>query len=135
MKHREIFALLSFVPIRENCFILSGFTFDLFIFIHDWTEAIHACKPSSAVMLCAVHDAPYLACVAFLWLIGRIGLGNKNKSQDSVLCCFKLLYTVLECNPECDKCSSSSCTIQSAKNGIIFSSYSSVILLTHSIFY
>ena len=38
-KHRKIFALLRF---------LSGFSFSLFVDIHDWTEAKHDCRPFSA---------------------------------------------------------------------------------------
>ena len=42
-KHREVFALLSFVPGKEE-FSLSGFSFSLFVNIHDLPEAKHDCK-------------------------------------------------------------------------------------------
>ena len=38
-KHREVFALLSFVSDKEE--------FSLLVDIHDWTEAKHDCKPLS----------------------------------------------------------------------------------------
>ena len=34
-------------PIRRNL-VLSGFSFSLFVDIHDWTAAKHDCKPFSA---------------------------------------------------------------------------------------
>ena len=34
-------------PIRRNS-VLFGFSFSLFVNIHDWTEAKHDCKPFSA---------------------------------------------------------------------------------------
>ena len=46
-KHREVFVPLSFVPNKEE-FILSGFSFNLFVDIQDWTEVNHDCKPLSA---------------------------------------------------------------------------------------
>ena len=46
-KHREVFTPLSFFPNKEE-FVLSGFSFSLLVYIHDWTEAKHDCKPFSA---------------------------------------------------------------------------------------
>ena len=34
------------LPIRRNS-VLSGFSYSLFIDIHDWTDAKHNCKPFS----------------------------------------------------------------------------------------
>ena len=36
-------------PIRRNS-VLSGFSFSLFVDIHEWTEAKHDCKPFSGVV-------------------------------------------------------------------------------------
>ena len=44
-KHRKIFAPL---PYMRRYSVLSGFSFSLFVDIHDWIEAKHDCRPFSA---------------------------------------------------------------------------------------
>ena len=45
--HREVFAPLSFV-VDKGAFILSSFSFSLFIDFHDWTGTKHSCKAFNA---------------------------------------------------------------------------------------
>ena len=62
-------------PIRRNS-VLSGFTFSLFVDIHDWTEAKHDCKPFSAAA-----ESPD-AKETYSWLSSALQMVRDSVSRD-----------------------------------------------------
>ena len=91
-KHREVFAQLFLFPMRRNS-VLSGFSFSLFINIHDWTEAKHDCKPFSAAAeytppppMQRKHTADYHQHRANLELHLMISFSTTGRCADDCVC-------------------------------------------------